>query len=215
MIPKIDFDLAVYAEGRRRLQDWLPSAREDAVKTGQTMDAVSYRAKSVRPFINEANFDALLIHRHPKGGWQVNLLLKKAPPGVPTVMGSPEDTPIETHSDAVAFARMLLINLVRTSLDNQESPAETMPPTFHLYDWRVRLNTEVLEVGQDVAHKLDGADVIRRLKTMMTEICPDGFSPDLYGTWSDDTKGRLMTMIHIAAMAGIFYYPLDEESSDG
>jgi hypothetical protein len=213
MIAKVDFDYQTYEEGCRRLREWLPSAHEDVVsgKVGQ-MVPYSTMAKSVLPFINEDNFEALLIHPAAKGGWQTNLLLKSTPMGTSSILGSPADTPFETHSEAVEFARRMLMHCVAIALANRENPPETQPLKFRLFDWTVELSPEALKAGEGLSESIDEDVAIGRITEMLGELCPGGFSPDLFGTWTKYDKTRFMMVIHVAAMAGVFGYP--PESSE-
>jgi hypothetical protein len=207
----MDLDWTVKEAGRERLKAWLPEARRDVEQRGPALiTPFSGVAKAMVPYINEDNFDALLIYPGPKGGWHADLMLKSVPPGLPNVLGSPKQSPLATRSDAVEMARSLLEMALAQAKLNRDAPTETPPPAFELYDWSFELNPKGLEIIEKVKPPDYSPDrPIEFLEEVLAEFAPNGFDAEAFNTWPRKAQGRLVTALHLAALHGIFRYPLN------
>jgi hypothetical protein len=207
-------DELIVEAGRRRLEAWLPEAREAAERGVSEITDMSSIMKAVLPYINEDNFHAVAIYPGPKGGWLADILLKSTPIGISNAVGSPVQTPFETRSEAVTYARGMLERFVALARRNREAPAETQSPAFVLYGYTVVLKSDFLKT----AAALKPADypkerAIAMLEEGLAQSAPDGFTGEAFDGWSIGERSFLMTAIHLCTLFGIFRYPLNVDKA--
>src|SRR6476661_4921942 len=94
--------------GRRLLQILLPRAKAKAAKDNPTYRPISALGRAQMPHLRIDNVEAVLIYQAPKGGWHGDVVLRKVPPGVPDILGSPVDNPRPTREMAVESTTALL-----------------------------------------------------------------------------------------------------------
>ena len=143
--PAIRHSEQTMAEGRARLQEWLPAAREQARADGATVLDLTPIAKAQRPYLTEANLDAVVLYPGPLGGWHADLLLKHAPPGIANALGTPSAEPLRTREEAEERGRTVLAFCLTDV--SPPPPAERPAPAFLLYGWSIALVPEILALG--------------------------------------------------------------------
>jgi hypothetical protein len=206
-----------YAElttGRRLLKTLLPMARERHSKgpvTTRGFEAVSAPAKAVAPWFRIDNIEAILIFEAPLGGWIADFLLKETPPGVPNVMGTPVGTPHATRQQAQDYAVSTMAALMATK------PYAEAPPGFSFHGWGVKLDAYLL--GKVVEHFPRGAYEgyssveagFKRLHEMEEQLFPGGdVTAEKIDALDRDERAVFLSVLHIAALTGIFRYPAPE-----
>jgi hypothetical protein len=199
-------------QGVRLLRDLLPWARAEAKKRGNDHELMAGSAlgKSQFPYITEDNFVALVIYPAPFGGWHADMLLKNVPPGVPNSIGSPVATPYETREKAEAYAKEMLIGmLVQAARSKAEPPSN---PAFLFYDWEIKLQRELLDkllAQKPDATKGYGSEeaAIARLEGIVAGLEKIGFHQQNFDSWPIEWQNRLMSVVYMAALSGLFVYP--------
>lgn len=209
-----------YRQGRRRLRELLPWARAEARKPGYADSEIKEQSALGRAsfsHVTEDNLDALVIYPAPLGGWHADLVLKHVPPGVPNTIGSPVGSPFPTRSAAEDGAKKTLVMMLVTAARNRASPAASLPPVFILYGWSMDLLPALFE--EALALFPDRADgygskeaAAARIEETLAALCPAGFDGVAFNDWSHGDKVALMTVLHIAALSGVFAYPLRRDA---
>ena len=200
-----------YRRGRRLLRDLLPWARAMAKKE-LARDGARFEfgalGRAQAEHIKEENLDALMIYPAPLGGWHSDILFKNLPPGVPNSMGSQVAHPLRTRDEAEAHGKRLLLSCL---LIEQRFAATVEPsgPAFLLFGLEVRLVPEMLEMIEKLAPKLYTYErAANRLTETVAACFPNGCDEARYRALSRDDQSLLMFCIHIAAVSGIFAFPL-------
>ena len=205
----------VYRDGRRRLRDWLPATRAEAARLTYKFTAVSAISDGMMPHIREDRLDALVIYPAPLGGWHADLVFKGMPPGVPCSMGTPVQQPVATRHDAEEAARVILGMALTCAMGAAEAPtAKPAPASFLLYGWSVELRPALLEAALSSAPKgyydvEDAADLACiGLERILSDLCPAGFDGAVFDKWADRDRAKLVAALHMAALSGVYRYPL-------
>ena len=206
----------LFRQGRRRLRAMMPAARI-AVKQGVRIFDANTLFDAMRPWVTEANMDALLIYKAPLGGWHCDLVLKNVPPGVPNTAGSPVAQPHDTLADAQSAAEDLMAFALKIADDNANTAAGPIQEArargaFLLYDLSVRLYPDMLaKAVQSMPGNADGYGTkefaIQRIKETLSELLPMGVTMETTAALSRNNSLLLMTVLHIAALSGVFAYP--------
>ena len=196
------------AEGRARLQAWLPAAREQARADGGTVLDMAV-AKAQRPYLTEANLDALVLYPGPLGGWHADVLLKYAPPGIANALGTPSGEPARTREEAEERGRTVLAFCLTAV--SPPPPAERPAPAFLLYGWSIALVPEILILGTHLAPDREGA--LARIANVLAVTCPAGFDGEGFDAWPLEDQTMLVAALHRAALSGILAYPPRHDAS--
>lgn len=205
--------------GRRRLKNLLPWARAEVAKRGYETAEKSPLFLAVAPYLTEDNFDALVIYEAPRGGWHADLLLKKVPPGITNVVGTPVQSPCRTKDEAENFAKNILM---MACYQSEHGDKTAHMPAFLLYGWEFPLPlmpelaaalTEDAHVTSRLGYGTDFQAAVR-VEKAIDELFPNGFDGDLFNQADDKKKAKLIAVLHRAALSGLFRYPrLTDEPS--
>lgn len=200
--------------GRRRLRELLPWARAEAAKGTGRFELKSTLAKATAAYVTEDNLDALIIYPAPLGGWHADMLFKKVPPGVPNTMGTPVEKPCRTRAEAEEAAKAILVMML-TMAQQAQPPA---PPVFMLHDFDVRLLPEAIEAAAqafpDEPHAYESKEhAIERIEAVLAALFPEGFSGERFDALDLPNKARFLSVLHIAAVTGVFVYPPRRDKS--
>jgi hypothetical protein len=199
-----------YRQGRRRLRELLPWARAEAKKPGAEIRGKSALYDTTAAYVTEDNLEALLIYPAPLGGWHCDVMFKDVPPAVPNCMGSPVATPFRTRAEAEDHGKWLLVSLLTIA----QQPKGNGNPVFLLYGAVLRLLPEAIAAAAraepDSVDRGYGSKehAVNRIKETLAEVCPEGFTVDAFNkTMAREKKARLLAVLHIAALSGLFAYP--------
>lgn len=204
-------------QGRRLLRQLLPWARAEARKMEGKVEANTPLGAATMAYVTEDNLGALMIYPAPLGGWHADLLFKQVPPGVPNSLGSPVAEPLRTRSEAEAYAKKLLVHALLIANQNGATAAKPAP-VFLLFDWSLTLLPELYETAlAAMPDMVDGygsvAHAIERVEAVLADLAPDGFDGDAFNDWPRDRKTRLLAVLHMAALTGLFRYPPRRDTS--
>lgn len=197
-------------EGRLRLHDLLPWAREQAArKISEGLVLTSNLAKTLGPYIREDNLEALVVRPGPRGGWHADILFKSVPPGIPDSLGSPVQTPLRTREDAMEYAKGLLLDILVAAKRPATKPE--LQAVFELLDWEVPLVPVILQtmtaISGGEARYPSKEFAAARIGEAIAQLFPDGFSPERYRALSSDGQATFQSVLHMAALTGVFRYP--------
>jgi hypothetical protein len=205
-------------QGRRLLRALLPVARAK-LKEYKTAEVKEFSAlgRAQMPFVTENNFDALLIYPAPHGGWHVDLKLKRVPPGVANILGTPVEKPVPTRELADEVAIDMLATALCLSEQQKAAPRESKA-AFLLHGWEIPIHPDILAVlayaGYGETTEERRAMAAARIGELLTELCGrEPFSAALFQSWSKDDQARLMSVIHMAAYHHILRYPPRQDAS--
>jgi hypothetical protein len=205
-----------YRQGRRLLRELLPWAKAESRKAEVETEIGSALGRSVVTYLTEDNLDALLIYPAPKGGWHADVVLKSVPPGVPNVFGTPVENPCRTRAEAEERGKDLLVSLLQLAAKNVG--AEPAAPVFMLHDWTFPLKTDVLPQALTLMPEFASGygsplQASARVEAALDELCPEGFDGKAFDAWPHDKKARLWAVLHIAALSGLFVYPMRRDAA--
>ena len=211
-----------WRQGKRRLRAMLPSARVDAARMdGSEMKSASALYDAQRPYVTEDNLDTLVIYPAPLGGWHCDLVLRDVPHMVPNTLGSPVGQPFRTLADAEEFARTLLAMAVY--LSRQAVPASRpghAPPgaAFLLRGITIRLRPDVVAKALGGAPEGAGrypskAVAIARIEDVLALYLPGEVTLERFNAMGRNEMARVMTVLHMAALTGVFAYPARVDAS--
>lgn len=202
--------------GRRLLRELLPWARAEARKGDIIYEAQSALGNTAAAHVTLANLDALMIYPAPLGGWHADVLLKDAPPGAPNTMGTPVGQPCRTKPEAEEIGKRLLVMLCRLAAQNEANKTLPPAPVFMLHGHTFRLLPELYQIALALAPAGAGGPnggyeskerAIERIEETLAEFCPDGFDGKAFNSWDGMKKAELLTVLHIAALTGVYVYP--------
>jgi hypothetical protein len=103
-------------QGRRRLKRLLPGARAEArrlLREDGGLRPGNPVSQSLLEEIEERNLDALVIRSRGAGRWHADLLFRRLPPGLPTVIGTPEADPLGSEAEAASHGALILAAVVK------------------------------------------------------------------------------------------------------
>lgn len=197
-------------EGRQRLIAWLREAQEHPDEGVLSPD--SPLGKATFGHVTMENLDALLIYPAPKGGWHCDLLLKNVPPGVPNSFGTPVQSPLKTREEAEERGHMMLAAVLSYIAANK--PNEKPEPVFMLHNYKFPLLPDVFEAALQIMPELReegpyGSELraVARIEEVLEELFPRGFDVDAFNAMDPDHKATLLSVLHGAALNGVFRYP--------
>lgn len=205
-----------YIRGKRLLRELLPWARAEARKGDTQFSAESKLGTVTASYVTEANLDALVIYPAPLGGWHADVVFKHTPPGVPNTMGSPVEHPLRTRREAEEMGKRLLVMLCTMAARNAAAKVAPADPVFLLHGLAFTLMPKLYELA--LAAMPEGAGgseggyetkerAIERIEEVLGNICPDGFDGDVFNSLDRGQKAEILTVLHIAALTGVFAYP--------
>lgn len=206
-------------QGRRRLAALLPKAKaalRSETKNGLRFEARTSLAQSMMPHVRENRLEALCIYPAPLGGWHADILFKGMPPGVPNSFGSPVGQPYTTREEAEENGYQTLLMTLRICEENKRNTgSEKASPVFMLYSGSFDLSTatyDALLAAHPAAKEGYGSisNAIERVEEFLSEHMPgvghDSFK-DRFNAFSRDLQLRLISILHIAALSGLYAYP--------
>lgn len=204
--------------GRKLLRDLLPWARAEARKGDVKYEDRSLLGRTTMSYVAEDNLEALSIYPAPMGGWHADLVLKHVPPGVPNVIGSPVGQPHATRAAAEASAKALLVGALTIAKQNREATVAKRPPVFILNGWSCELLPRLYEAALKHFPSRAGCysskeTAVERIEEVLQELCPDGFDGKAFNGWGAEKKSRLLGVLHVAALTGIYVYPLRRDAT--
>lgn len=212
-------DDMTWRQGRRRLRDWLPTARASIEKDPPRAEFLSGVAKAQAPHVVDDNLDAVLIYPAPKGGWHADVVLKDVPPGVPNTLGTPMQHPVATREEAERRARGLLEMCLAQAKKNAEklTPPPWPNPAFELFGWSFPIPARMIDLCLTEMPELavpyrTRERAIQRVEAILAELAPEGFDGDLVGQWPIEKRARLLSVLTGCVLTGLYRYPpnLDE-----
>jgi hypothetical protein len=205
--------------GRWLLRELLPWARAEAKKLiaegGMLGFELGALGAATSPYATEDNLDALVIYPAPLGGWHADVLFREVPLGVPSAMGSPVANPYKTQSEAAAAGKQLLVFILCMEAKGK---AEKKEPVFILHDCVFNLMPDAYEFLRSVDPKLvtgygSPEKAADRIAETLAKYFPDGFSYDAFKAASPIATSRLMSVLHMAALDGLYVYPMRRDAS--
>ena len=207
-----------FADGRRRLQEWLPAARAEAAAGDAGLTDLSPLARAQEPYVTEANLDAVLIHPGRLGGWHADVVLKSVPLGVGNSIGTAVEKPSATREEAEHLGRTLLVMcLVHERRARAMPPVAPAPAPFVLYGCAVPLSGEgmltaaILNGDRRPAPEMLGPAIAGLVRLS----CPGGFTLAAYEALPGSVRDQLLGWLHLAALGGMHAYPLDQDGAAG
>jgi hypothetical protein len=200
-------------QGIRRLGSLLPSARAEAAKDGDRIVFESTTSKAQAPYIREDNLFALIVYQAPKGGWHADLLMRDTPPGVSNIIGTQVEEPLATETEAVLFAKKLLIAALTIEKQMAENPIEKVDPVFRLFNTEWPLYPHILRMlPKEFAGYGSEKDAIERIGALLREYFSDGkFSYDRLKKLDKEATIRIAAVLHQASLDGVTRYPPRED----
>lgn len=206
----MEYDPQTLRQGRRRLQQWLPSVRAEVARSRASMEVVENSAisKAQAPHVTESNLEAVVIYPAPQGGWHADVLLKQTPPGISNVQGSPSASPYKSKIEAVQFARRLLAFMVLQAMRNAEQPREEKPPAFVLNGYAVDLMPGLVGIVSLLKPKQYTAErAVAHIAEVLAAHDLDPFEPAKFDKLPHDARAAVMSALHIATTVGVYRYP--------
>ena len=151
-----------------------------------------------------------MIYPAPKGGWHADVVFKSTPPGIPNSMGTPVERPCATRAEAEDIAKSLLVGMLVMAAANKGVAAD---PVFILNNWSIKLSPDVLPLALKVMPEWANGygsplQAYGRVEAMLDELCPEGFDGEAMLQWPPEKQARLMATLHIAALSGLYVYPM-------
>jgi len=205
-----DYD-QMFAAGRERLAEWLPKARAEFTTAPPDMK-LGALANATAPYVTEDNFDSLVIYPGKRGGWHADLVLRAVPPGVPNTMGTPVGSPCATWEEAENHGRKILTLALAISAENRAAP-KAHKPVFLLYDATIKLEPAGLAYYAQHEFTISSRPIIAAaLDGIIPSLFPDGCSKAKFEALSDNKKLILTRLVYVAALAGIYAYPLRKDA---
>jgi hypothetical protein len=212
----------MYQQGQRRLKQLLPWARAEAKRVAGTAEykISSPLAEASMPYVTEDNLDALVIYPAPLGGFHADIVLKQVPPGMSDCFGTPVGSPCKTFAEAEESGKRSLVMALLVAADNVRNKTKQGDPVFWLDDWVFKLSAELLQKAMDTfgvtRHEAGYATeeiAIQRIEEIKADLFPNGMTKASIDGLSKDDRARLLTVLHMAAMTGIFVYPPRRDAS--
>ena len=206
------------AQGRRRLKQLLPAARARVRKGVAKMEAASDLGAAHLSNLTEDNLDALVVYPAPLGGWHADVLLQGMAPGLPNSLGTPVGQPVATREEAEKRCTDMLDMLLAVIERNQAEKVTPRAPVFLLYGWTLQLNSTLYETVLAVyPERANGYGSPERAEERVAEtlatLAPDGFDGEQFNQWPRERKVELLTVLHIAALSGLYRYPAKRDAS--
>jgi hypothetical protein len=198
-----------FERGRKLLKELLPWARAEA-KKGAELTMTSALGQSAGSYIREDRLRAVMIYPAPKGGWHADVVLENLPPGVPNTFGTRVEAPCRTRAEAEETAKRILVALLGAAELNR-GKAER-PPVFMLDKWSIALRPEIYDAALALMpHMANGygspLQAAVRVEETLADLCPEGFDGKAFGGWPHAKKVELVTVLHIAALSGLYTWP--------
>lgn len=201
-------------EGRVRLRRLLPEARE--IAAGENLEArnLSGIAKAQMRHVTEDNLEAVVVYRGEYGGWIVDVRLRKVPAGIAGSFGTPVKSPWPTREAAEASALHLIAFALTAA---RQIGAEEAPPerVFEYFGLTVTLQEDLLTLMERMTaaqpHLRYGSheEARLRLDEITERLFPDGqVTEAAANALSRDDNARLRTTLMMAALEGMFRYPV-------
>lgn len=215
-------DRADFNRGRRLLRELLPWARAEARKEVARIEMTSPLGHATAAYVTEDNLDALLIYPAPMGGWHADVVFKHVPPAVPNTMGTPVERPCRTRQEAEEHGKRILVSLLLMAEQNKATNPSAPPPVFMLCGATFKLLPELFEAALAMTPEGAGGPnggysskehAIERIEEKLAELCPDGFDGKAFNGWERMKKAELLTVLHIAALTGVYAYPPRRDAS--
>ena len=205
-------------QGKRLLRELLPWARAELAKEHDYAEAETRLGEATLSYVTEDNLAALMIVRAPKGGWYADLVLKSVPPGVPNVIGTPVDTPLRTRAEAEERAKRTLVMALVVARRNAETKPQALPPVFTLCGWAIKLSPVVLPTAlklmpEGAAGYGTPLQAAGRVEATLDQLCPEGFDGEAFNTWPREKQARLVGVLHVAALSGLYVFPMRQHKA--
>jgi hypothetical protein len=199
---------------RRLLLELLPIARAGIARGDLLVEPVSGLAEASISHLTEANLDGIMIYPAPLGGWHCDVVFRNTSAGMPNCWGTPVGSPLATRELALAHApRLLGCVLVAMAM-----PKTPMAPVFRLFDANYVLKQDILDwavkARPDTKGGLDSKEQAEtRLREVLRILCLKDPETELEGfdDWPFQKKEALLTVLHIAALTGVFVYPVRKD----
>ncbi len=201
----------VRAQGRQRLQEWLPRARDEAAdRLDATFKAQSGLGRALAPYIREDNLDALVVYPAPNGGWHADVIFRSVPQGVADSIGSPVSAPLPTREDAESFLYNILVMILRAEVN--KAPASSAPPVFILFDFEFLLDAKLLgELSSPDAILPESYRTretgIRIIGEKVATLFPEGITVETVRSLHTRQQAELMVAMTIASVCGVLRFP--------
>lgn len=207
---------AEYRKGQFRLRHLLPWARAEVSKCRGATELNSLLSLAQAKYIVETNFDSLVIHPAPLGGWHADLILKHVPPGIPNMIGSPVAEPFATRPEAMEGAKRLLVCALQIAAEH--ALLSDGNPVFLLYGYGFKLKPEVYQAANKVmpGYRPYGSPegAAERIEQVLQELCGDQeFDGEDFNSWDQERKLHLIAVLHGAALSGLYAYPQRRDAS--
>lgn len=207
---------ADFARGRRLLRELLPWACAEARKADVKFTSSSALGAATSAYVTQDNLDALMITPAPLGGWHADVVLKHTPPGVPNTMGTPVERPLRTRQEAEETGKRLLVMMCVMAAKNGATKAPPPDPAFLLHGCAFTLLPAFYELSLALMPEGAGGPdggyaskerAIERIEETIGRLYPGGFNMKVWKESNRVTKTELLTVLHIAALTGVFAYP--------
>lgn len=211
-------------EGRVRLRRLLPEARAMLARdTYETRDLSGIAKAQMRHFA-EDNLEAVVIYRGEYGGWIADVRLRKVPAGIAGSFGTPVKSPWPTREEAEASAVHLLAFALGAAAQVKAEPAAAPPPerVFEYFGLIVAMPEDVLTTMEQATaalpHLRYGSHevALHRLDEVTERLFPDGqVTEAAANALAREDSARLMTTLMMAALEGMFRYPVPRSEPVG
>jgi len=206
-----------HVRAKELLSHLLPIARSKLTEGSIRGEAKSLVAKSQAPYYSEDRMAGIHIYHAPLGGWIADLIFRDMPPGIPNALGTPVHSPFRTREEAREGAIGMLAAILEIS-DQNEGREAVHEPVFQLYDCIIRIDggilNEIVALGKQLGvdepyENID--DLTRRLEAVLKEVFGEQKpSHDLFLAKSKDNKIKLLSILHLCSLNGVFRYPAPE-----
>jgi hypothetical protein len=210
-------------KGRVLLRTLLPWARAEARKANDSKMTSALGLATISQ-LRESMLYSLAIYPAPLGGWHADVIFRGMPPGYPNAMGTPAGQPCRTFREAEEHGKGILVALCRIAAQNEREKTEPKKPVFQLYGVTIELKPEIYALA--LAGQPEGAGgpnggyvskehAIERIEETIAKLLPDGIGLDQIKTLDHMSLSRLMAVLHIASLTGVFRYPPKPDASPG
>lgn len=206
-------------QGRRRMKRLLPKARaearkllfEDGLRPGNLL------SQNLLDAIEERHLDALVIRRRRSSDWYADILFRKLPAGLPTVIGTPEAVPLASEAEAKSHGAAMLSAIMKSIEERRIGSRDvTCAPSrfFDLHGFEFPFPVPLIEaLAAAIATQEDAvpgaieetmARLDARLEGMMGG---EGFDEALWEEGDDGERTRVLADMALLLAMGVFRHP--------